>query len=57
MFLIVFLAKFINGILLFGFVPESAALLAFGVGLVGVTAVVRRFLKSGEKENDSEEWR
>lgn len=39
--------------LLLGFVPESLGLLIFGVGLILLTAGLRRFMKRNEKSMDS----
>lgn len=39
--------------LLLGFVPESLGLLIFGVGLILLTAGLRRFMKRNENSMDS----
>jgi hypothetical protein len=51
MFLTVFLIEISNANLLFGFMPESVAVMLSGFCLVGVTVVLRRVLKrhDGEK--------
>ncbi|MGI8467606.1 MAG: hypothetical protein ACR2N3_04060 [Pyrinomonadaceae bacterium] len=46
----VFLIEILSGNLLFGFVPESGALMLCGVSLIGGTVVARRFLKQHDKE-------
>lgn len=47
-----FLIEISNGYFLIGVVPESLALLLFGVGLVGVTVALRKFLKRRDQKID-----
>lgn len=53
---LVVLIEILNGNPLFAGVPESLALLAFGMGLFGATAAARRFFKRHDeaRENDKE---
>ncbi|MGI9037061.1 MAG: hypothetical protein ACR2GD_13630 [Pyrinomonadaceae bacterium] len=56
-----FLIEILSGNLLFGFLPETGALLLCGVSLVGGTIVARRLLddkkENGGIENDLVEVR
>jgi hypothetical protein len=45
MLAVLFLIEVSNGNLILGFVPESLALLLFGVCLIGATLVLRRVFK------------
>lgn len=44
----------LNGFLMLGVPSESIALLMFGVGLVGVTAAMRRVLKRRDERLEDE---
>ncbi|MBS1797110.1 MAG: hypothetical protein JSS81_25005 [Acidobacteria bacterium] len=48
------LFDFIGRISILGFVPESLGVLIFGVGLVVLTVVLRRFMQRGAKRLERE---
>ncbi|HEX8267649.1 MAG TPA: hypothetical protein VF596_19765 [Pyrinomonadaceae bacterium] len=48
------LADVSSGNLLFGFVPESLGLLIFGLVLVGLAIVLRRFFNRPKDGNETE---
>jgi hypothetical protein len=50
MFITGFLIEISNGSMILGLVPESLALLIFGVGLVGSTFVLRRMFNRHDQE-------
>lgn len=51
---VLFLIDFSNGNMILGFVPESLALMLFGVGLIGSTLVMRRVFKRHDREEITE---
>lgn len=51
---ILVLFEMANGFFLFNGVPESLALLASGVGLVGATVVLRRLFKRHDEKSEGD---
>lgn len=49
-----FLIELTNGNLLFGMIPEPAALLILGVSMIGTAVAARRFLKQQAKTENYE---
>lgn len=50
-----FLVEVVSGNLLFGFIPESGALLLCGVSLIGGAIVARKFLKHQDSGKNSQD--
>ena len=51
---VLFLIDFSNGNLILGFVPESLALMLFGISLFGATLVLRRVFKRHDRQKITE---
>ena len=54
MLIVLFLIEGSNVNMILGFVPESLALMLFGVGLIGATLVLRRVFKRHDREKMAE---
>lgn len=55
MFAIAIFLELTNQNLLLGFVPESLGLLLFGIGLVGLTVILRGIFRRVEKTDDEKQ--
>ena len=51
---VLFLIEVSSGNMILGFVPESLALMLFGICLIGATLVLRRLFKRHDREKIAE---